>query len=324
VPFVFVCEQLDHHHAIESLSGGVTDFVLKQHLLQLVPVIRRAVHASQTRSELREARANLQIQAELLDLANDSIILCDADGTIRYWNCGSQRIYGWTKEEAVGENVDQLLQTQFADPNTDIEATLRAQPFWEGELIQVRRDGARIHVVSHWTLKGDTTASSRLQINTDITGQKEAEEALRRSEARYRRFVDQDLTGNVIMRPDGSIVTCNPSFVHSFGFASVDDALGANFFTLLRNRKDAAELFAEVKQSGCRRAERAGDAATRRRSGLRRGTPGRHVRRTRRAERGARLPLQRHEAETARATTRAGAEDGRPRHARRRHRPRLQ
>jgi PAS domain S-box-containing protein len=249
VPFVFVCKALDHHHAMESLSAGASDFVLKQHLPQLVPAVRRALDASQTRTELRIARENLRTQAELLDLANDSIILCDADGTIRYWNRGSERTYGWSKEEAVGQNVDTLLQTHFVDGVSDIATTLRTQSHWEGELQQVRRDGTPIHVMSHWTLKSNTPDSSRLQINTDITAQKHAEGALRRSEERYRRFVDEDLTANLIIRPDGTILTCNPAFVRMFGFNSTEHALASNFLSLLRNRKDGAELFVEARQN---------------------------------------------------------------------------
>lgn len=250
VPFIFVSGSLDHHHAIESLTAGVTDFVFKQHLQQLIPVVRRALGESQTRSELRLARANLRAQAELLDHARDCIILCDADDTIRYWNRGCERTYGWTKEEAVGKNVHALLQTQFADGAVNLEKALGEQPHWEGELKQVRRDGTPISVTSHWTLKGTTAESSRLLINTDITAQKNAESALRRSEERYRRFIEEDLTGNLIIRPDGSILTCNPAFVRSFGFASADEAVTANFLSLLRNRKDGAELFASVRQEG--------------------------------------------------------------------------
>lgn len=250
VPFIFVSGALDHHHAIESLTAGVTDFVFKQHLQQLIPVVRRALGESQARSELRLARANLRAQAELLDFARDCIILCDADGTIRYWNRGSERTYGWTKEEAVGQNVHALLKTEFVNSAANLEKALHEQSHWEGELQQTRRDGAVICVASHWTLKGTTPDSSRLLINTDISAQKDAEDALRRSEERYRRFIEEDLTGNLLVRPDGSIVTCNPAFVRSFGFASAEEAVKANFLSLLRNRKDGAELFASVRQEG--------------------------------------------------------------------------
>ncbi len=250
VPFIFVSDSLDNHHAIESLSAGVTDFVIKQHLRQLIPAVRRAVGATQARGELTIARENLRAQAELLDLARDSIILCDADGTIRYWNRGSERIYGWTKEEAVGQNVHVLLQTKFSEGSKELEATLLAESHWEGELEQTTRSGAKVQIASHWTLKGKTADSSRLQINTDITTQKKAEDDLRHSEERYRRVVDEDLTGNVVMRADGSILACNPAFVQSFGFASMEEATTANFLSLLRHRKDGAELFALVQKEG--------------------------------------------------------------------------
>ena len=156
---------------------------------------------------------NFSAHAELLDRAHDSVILTDAVGTILSWNRGSERIYGWTREEALGQNVHALLKTQLADKAAAIEAKLQEQSHWEGELQQMRRDGSRLWVTSHWTLKDAGTESLRLQINTDITARRKTERALRHSEERYRRFVDEDLTGNLIIRCDGSIVTCNAAFV---------------------------------------------------------------------------------------------------------------
>jgi PAS domain S-box-containing protein len=250
VPFLLVSDAIDRPQAIESLTAGATDLVSKGNLADLIAAVRRAIGESQTRRELLSARETLRAQSELLDLTSDSIILCDSEGMIQYWNRASQRIYGWTREEAVGQNLHRLLQTQFPPAAADWENTLRQQSHWEGELQQVRRDGVRINVVSHWTLKGSSPDSARLLINTDVAARENAEKALRRSEERHRRFVDEDLTGNLIMRPDGSILTCNPAFVRSFGFASVLEALDANFFSLLRNRKDGAELFAAVRQDG--------------------------------------------------------------------------
>jgi two-component system cell cycle sensor histidine kinase/response regulator CckA len=244
VPFIFVSGTLDHRHAIESLTAGVTDFVFKQYLPQIVPAVRRVVREARTRSELQSARQNLGQQADLLDRANDGIILCDAQGVITYWNQGAQRIYGWSKKEAMGQNVQKLLQTTFCDaaPPRD------QQSDWEGELRQVRRDGTPIFVASRWTLKADMPESPRLQINTDITARKTAQNALRMSEKRYRQFVEQDLTGNLIMRPDGQILTCNPAFARIFGFDSVDEAQSANFMSLLHSRKEGRELFELVRQ----------------------------------------------------------------------------
>jgi two-component system cell cycle sensor histidine kinase/response regulator CckA len=56
------------------------------------------------------------------------------------------------------------------------------------------------------------------------------------------------LTGDAITQPDGAIVTCNPAFAQMFGFQSVEQARSANVLSLLRNRKDGAELLERVRE----------------------------------------------------------------------------
>ena len=75
-----------------------------------------------------------------------------------------------------------------------------------------------------------------------------AEVGTSKTNGRYQRFADEGLTGNLVMRPTGEILTCNPAFARIFGFDSVEDALAGNFMTLLRSRKDAAELIDLVRQ----------------------------------------------------------------------------
>ncbi|MEB3210745.1 MAG: PAS domain S-box protein [Leptolyngbyaceae bacterium] len=126
---------------------------------------------------------------QMLDLANDSIIIRDfADHTISYWNQGSTRQYGWTAEEAIGQNSHELLNTVFPESIDSIRETVLDQGYWIGELIHTTRDRETIAVISRWTLqKGvDGQSDSILEINTDITDRKEAEQALKLSEERYR------------------------------------------------------------------------------------------------------------------------------------------
>jgi PAS domain S-box-containing protein len=63
-----------------------------------------------------------------------------------------------------------------------------------------------------------------LGVNMDITAQKQVAEALKESEARYRRFIDDDITGQFTSAPDGRLLDCNPAFAEIFGFASVEEA----------------------------------------------------------------------------------------------------
>ncbi len=59
--------------------------------------------------ELERYASQLQEQAQLLDLAHDMIFVHDLDGRIVFWNRGAEIIYGWTKEEALGQLSHELL-----------------------------------------------------------------------------------------------------------------------------------------------------------------------------------------------------------------------
>jgi PAS domain S-box-containing protein len=132
-------------------------------------------------SSRREAEKVLREQAELLDLTQDSILVRGLDDdTIRYWNRGSEELYGWTKEEALGKVIHDLLQTEFPKPLDEIKDEVLRRGRWEGELVHTRRDGSKIIVSSRWALqrleqrRGDVV----LQINNDITERKQAEAAV--------------------------------------------------------------------------------------------------------------------------------------------------
>lgn len=82
----------------------------------------------------------------------------------------------------------------------------------------------------------------------DITTQKKAEEVLRKSEERYRRFYEEDLTGFFIALISGEITRCNPSFVHMFGFSSNEEALSARLEQLFPTTQMYSEILDLIKE----------------------------------------------------------------------------
>src|SRR5262245_54741226 len=126
-------------------------------------------------------------QARLLDLAHDSIVACDMDGLITYWNRGAEELYGWKREEAVGQVARKLLQTVLPMPLREIMPILRDTGFWAGEILHTRRDGAQLTIASRWALQRDEAGkpTGMLEANTDMTGRKRAEEAVRRAQETY-------------------------------------------------------------------------------------------------------------------------------------------
>jgi len=124
--------------------------------------------------ERKRAEKILQERAELLDLADDSILVRDLDNRILFWNAGAVARYGWTKEEATGQISHTLLKTRFPESLEKITEELFHQNRWEGELVHVTRDGNQIVVASRWAFLRDADGSPKatLEINTDITGRK--------------------------------------------------------------------------------------------------------------------------------------------------------
>jgi rsbT co-antagonist protein RsbR len=137
-----------------------------------------------TQREVERQAAALREQAELLDLAHDSIMVRRLDGPVTYWNRGAEQMYGYSRAEALQRPSHELLKTTFPRELSDIEKDLIATGYWEGELTHVRRDGAKVAVSSRWVLKRDERGdpSAVLEIDTDISARKEAEEARARQQ----------------------------------------------------------------------------------------------------------------------------------------------
>jgi PAS domain S-box-containing protein len=128
-------------------------------------------------TERKRAEEELRRQAELLDLAHDAIIVRDLDNRIVFWNSGAEETYGWGKAEVQGQEPHELLHTEFPQPRGELEAELFRRGQWQGELSHTRRDGRRIVVTSRWAVQRDKEGkpAAILEINRDITGQKQAE-----------------------------------------------------------------------------------------------------------------------------------------------------
>jgi PAS domain S-box-containing protein len=106
--------------------------------------------------------------SHLLDLAYDAIFAIDAEShEICYWNAGAERMYGYSREEALGRVSQSLLKTRFPDGRQiSFEPVIQAGT-WEGRLLQTRKDGSEAHVECKWAL--DPGSSLILEVNREVT-----------------------------------------------------------------------------------------------------------------------------------------------------------
>jgi len=166
---------------------------------------------------LQQSAATLERQAQLLDLTHDTILVRDSRDAITFWNRGAERLYGWTREEALGKDSATLLNTVFPENRDALQNLLHGSGHWEGELINTRKDGSQVIVASRWSLQRDASGqpAGTLETNNDITARNHAEEALRRSQAAYLAEAQKlSLTGSFGWdTADGDVFWSDQTFV---------------------------------------------------------------------------------------------------------------
>jgi PAS domain S-box-containing protein len=144
----------------------------------------------------KRAEAKLQEQAALLDLAPDAISVHEVGSRrVLFWNEGASRLYDCSSDNAVGSVLADLVDTEYPQPLEEIEAELKRHGHWEGELVQRTRDGRRVVVASHWSMRRDQHGqpAAILCISNDVTERKE--EQRHQQQADKLRVVGQMASG---------------------------------------------------------------------------------------------------------------------------------
>ena len=131
-------------------------------------------------AELEKSEEQFRMRAELVELASEAIMVRSLDGALQFWNTGAENLYGWSREEVLGQDVHRILQTVFPLPRAVVEDTLRERGSWQGNLTQTTKAGMEIVVACQKTMNREGNAV--LEIGRDITAQVRAEEALRETE----------------------------------------------------------------------------------------------------------------------------------------------
>src|SRR5487761_182155 len=156
----------------------------------LGPLILLAI---QDITDLSRTRQVVEEQSKLLDLANDVIIVRDLSGVIKSWNSGAERTYGWTREEALGKITHDLLKTEPREILEERRRKLADEGTWEGELTHEARDGMKLLVASRQVVhRGDQGQIVVLEINRDVTAQKQSEQAIRQLSGRILKLQDEE------------------------------------------------------------------------------------------------------------------------------------
>ncbi|MFB9952361.1 PAS domain S-box protein [Rhizobium puerariae] len=180
-----------------------------------------------------DAENQLDAVTGLLDDAN--LIVHGLDGVISRWTAGCESLYGWSREEAVGRIVHELLGTEFPEPLAAIRRQIQDEHSWEGEVVHRHKDGHRIFIASRWVAVNPSPEDERtivIQTNNDITDMKRVQNDLAVREAHLRSILDTVPEAMVVISETGIITSFSAAAERLFGFSS-DEVCGHNVKMLM-------------------------------------------------------------------------------------------
>ncbi|HRI05142.1 MAG TPA: PAS domain S-box protein [Pyrinomonadaceae bacterium] len=169
-----------------------------------------------TGDALQESEARYR---QLFENANDIIYVHDLDGNYISMNNASERIFGYTREEALSLNMSQIIAPEHMKlVKQNLLKKIKGdagQTVYEVDCI--RKDGSRVTLeVNSSTITKDGEAVAVQGIARDITARKFAEELSRKNEERYKDLFENandliythDLNGNFTsLNRAGEIIT---------------------------------------------------------------------------------------------------------------------
>ena len=185
--------RIDDHHLASQSPNGPADKDLRD-LITDVP-------------ELSEAENALAHLAAIVDSSDDAIVSKDLNGTIRTWNPGAERLFGYTSEQAIGRSIRMIIPAEHQDEEDEVLRRIRSgQRVDHFETMRQRSDGSLIPISI--TVSPVRDRFGRIvgasKIARDITARREAERMMRESMAIKDQFLG--LVSHELRTPISTIV----------------------------------------------------------------------------------------------------------------------
>ncbi|WFU13429.1 PAS domain S-box protein (plasmid) [Rhizobium sp. CB3090] len=166
-------------------------------------------------------------------LDNVNLIVHAFDGVISRWTTGCERLYGWRRDEAIGQVVHELLATEFPQPLDDIRRDVRSSGMWEGEVIHHHKDGRRLAIATRWVaLDSPSVGLVIIQTNNNVSDMKQIQDNLAEREAHLRSILATVPDSMVVIDERGTITSFSAAAEKLFGYRS-DEVLGQNVHMLM-------------------------------------------------------------------------------------------
>jgi len=183
-----------------------------------------------------------RLQQAALDCAPDAIISLDIQHRIISWNRGAERLFGFTAQEALGRDLDDLIAAH--DPDIYAEAVALTRRMLTGESIRptervrFRKGGEPLQViVAGAPIRVQGQMWGVVAVYTDITERKRAEEALLRAEREKESILDSLVEFVIHQDRDLRVLWANRAACEAVGLRR-EEVIGQRCYELWATRDD--------------------------------------------------------------------------------------
>ncbi|MBI5886568.1 MAG: PAS domain S-box protein [Deltaproteobacteria bacterium] len=249
IPVIVVSGVAGEETAVSAMRAGASDYILKENVSRLVPVVERELREAAGRRLHKLAQERLR-QSErkfgnLMEAIPFGIAVLNMNREVVEMNSAMVDIFGYgSKEELRNMRREDL----YLDPEDRIKLYQRLSTRGSAKLeVRMRRkDGTLFWASLNSTIKTPEDADTYIIIIIqDITGRKNSEIALLESEERFRQIFEQNADAQLIMDCSvRKVIDANPATVRLYGYTRQELVAGGTpLFIARRGAEPIEELF---------------------------------------------------------------------------------
>lgn len=188
VPIVALTGSEDEALALRCIAAGAQDYLPKQDMH--AGSLRRAVELAMARmrelTERERADALQDRLAAIVESSRDAIVSCSVDGHVTSWNQAAEQLFGYSREQALGRRVGDVIRPQDGAPGSAGDRRIfqprrDAGPSGAEEVVRLRADGTPVTLsVVTSTVRDEAGGTAAIAaIFRDVTESHRRDEELR-------------------------------------------------------------------------------------------------------------------------------------------------